>query len=172
MAEEQRDIIAAMMEMMKQQMEEQKRQEERFLLQREEERRQREQEQQRQEERFPALLEKKTASSSTSATSTTPATVVASAPPTFSPFDSTSELWTDYYARFKTFLGAHSIPPEKRPQVFLTNQTATVYKLLSNLAAQAQPTKNINDLTMDEIVNFMQDQYDPKKFVIRKRFKF
>ena len=151
------------------QREEKRRQEERFLLQREEECRQREEEQQRQEERFSALLEKVTASSSTS---TTPATVVASAPPTFSPFDSTSELWTDYYARFKTFLGAHSTPPEKRPQVFLTNQTATVYKLLSNLAAQAQPTKNINDLTMDEIVNFMQDQYDPKKFVIRERFKF
>ena len=158
MAEEQRDIVAAMMEMMK-------RQEERFLLQREEERRQREEER----ERFAALLEKVTA---TSSTSITPATVVASAPPTFSPIDSTSELWTDYYARFKTFLGAHSIPPEKRPQAFLTNQTATVYKLLSNLAAQAQPTKNINDLTMDEIVYFMQDQYDPKNFVIRKRFKF
>ena len=44
--------------------------------------------------------------------------------------------------------------------------------MLSNLADQAEPPKNINDLTLDEIVNFMKDQYDPKKFIIRERFKF
>ena len=47
-----------------------------------------------------------------------------------------------------------------------------MYKLLSNLAAQAKPTKNINHLTMAKIVTFMQDQYDPKQFVIHERFKF
>ena len=55
------------------------------------------------------------------------ASALTSAPPSFSPFDSNSELWTDYYARFKTFLGAHSIPEVKQAQVFLTNQSSTVY---------------------------------------------
>ena len=117
------------------------------------------------EERFSALFEKVTTSASVP---TTPATVVASAPPAFSPFDSTSELWTDYCACFKTFLGAHSTPPGKRPQVFLTNQTGTVYELLSNLVAQAQRTKNINDLTIDEVVKLMQHQYDIEVLYLRK----
>ena len=30
--------------------------------------------------------------------------------PMFSPFDSTSELWTDYGARFQTFVAANAIP--------------------------------------------------------------
>ena len=132
------------------------------------------QQKEEEERRFKQLLtmvKPENPASGTTPTSTT-ATVVASCPPKFSTLDSTSEIWTDYYAGFTTFLAAHSIPTEKRPQVFLTNQTSTVYKLLSNLADQAEPPKNINDLTLDEIVNFMKDQYDPKKSVIRERFKF
>lgn len=91
---------------------------------------------------------------------------------TFAPFDSTAELWTDYYARFCTFLGANSVPEDRKAQIFLTNQSATVYKLLSNLAAQQSPPKDINDLTLDEIVNFMKDQFDPKRFIVRERFRF
>ena len=90
----------------------------------------------------------------------------------FAPFDSTAELWTDYYARFLTFLGANSIPDDRKAQIFLTNQTSTVYKLLSNLAAQQSPPKDINALSLDEIVNFMKDQFDPKRFVVRERFRF
>ncbi|ELU07329.1 hypothetical protein CAPTEDRAFT_197002, partial [Capitella teleta] len=90
--------------------------------------------------------------------------------PSFSPFDSTSELWDDYYVRFCTFAGAHSVPAYRRAQVFLTNQPATTYKLLVNLAKQAETSKNINDLTMDEIVHFMKDHFDPKRFIVRERF--
>ena len=97
---------------------------------------------------------------------------VTTAPPSFSPFDSTTELWTDYYARFCTFVGAHSIPDKKKAQVFLTNQSSTVYKLLANLAAQQTPPKDINALSLDDIVVFMKDQYDPKRFIVRERFKF
>ena len=43
--------------------------------------------------------------------------------PSFSAFDSASELWTDYWVRFNTFAEAHSVPSEKRASVFLTNQT-------------------------------------------------
>ena len=56
--------------------------------------------------------------------------------------------------------------------MFLTNQTATTYKLLANLASQQTPAKDINDLTMQEIIDFMKDQFDPKRFIVRERFKF
>ena len=90
----------------------------------------------------------------------------------FQPFDSTSELWTDYLARFRTFVTANSIPDNKQAQIFLTNQSNSVYKMLSNLAAQQQPVKSIYELTMNDIQTFMAEQFDPKRFVVRERFKF
>ena len=90
----------------------------------------------------------------------------------FQPFDSTSELWTDYLARFRTFVTANSIPDNKQAQIFLTNQSNSVYKMLSNLAAQQQPVKSIHELTMNDIQTFMAQQFDPKRFVVRERFKF
>ena len=85
----------------------------------------------------------------------------------FQPFDSTSELWTDYLARFRTFVTANSIPDNKQAQIFLTNQSNSVYKILSNLAAQQQPVKSIHELTMNDIQTFMAEQFDPKRFVVR-----
>ena len=102
----------------------------------------------------------------------TAASTVASAMPSFAPFDASSELWTDYWARFCTFTGAHSVPEERKAQVFLTNQTPTVYKLLANLASQKTPPKDVNYLLIDEIVTMMKDQFDPKRFTVRERFKF
>ena len=90
----------------------------------------------------------------------------------FQPFDSTSELWTDYLARFRTFVTANSIPDNKQAQIFLTNQSNSVYKMLSNLAARQQPVKSIHELTMNDIQTFMAEQFDPKRFVVRERFKF
>ena len=69
----------------------------------------------------------------------------------FQPFDSTSELWTDYLARFRTFVTANSIPDNKQAQIFLTNQSNSVYKMLSNLAAQQQPVKSIHELTWSDM---------------------
>ena len=88
----------------------------------------------------------------------------------FQPFDSTSELWTDYLARFQTFVTANSIPDNKQAQIFLTNQSNSVYKMLSNLAAQQQPVKSIHEPTMNDIQTFMAEQFDPKR--CRERFKF
>ena len=85
----------------------------------------------------------------------------------FQPLDSTSELWTDYLARFRTFVTANSIPDNKQAQIFLTNQSNSVYKMLSNLAAQQQPVKSIHELTMNDIQTFMAEQFDPKRFVVR-----
>ena len=57
--------------------------------------------------------------------------------PSFDPFDPTTELmWNDYWARFQTFVGANSVPTDRRVLVFLTNQSRVNYKLLSNLALQ------------------------------------
>ena len=78
----------------------------------------------------------------------------------------------DYLARFRTFVTANSIPDNKRAQIFLTNQSNSVYKMLSNLAAQQQPVKSIHELTMNDIRTFMEEQFDPKRFVVRERFKF
>ena len=99
-------------------------------------------------------------------------TAAATTFPSFAPFDSSSELWKDYWARFNTFAGANSIPKEKLAQVFLTNQTTATYKLLSTLAGQQTPVKDVNQYTMDEITVQMQSQFDPKRFVVRERFKF
>lgn len=67
--------------------------------------------------------------------------------PSFVSFDSISELWTNYWARFCMFAGANSIPEEEKAQVFLTNQSAMTYKLMSNLAVKQTPSKDINKLT-------------------------
>ena len=56
--------------------------------------------------------------------------------PSFATFDSTTELWKDYWARFQTFSKANSVSDAKLPQVFLTNQTTATYKLISTLAMQ------------------------------------
>ena len=69
--------------------------------------------------------------------------------PGFVAFDSTSELWKDYWSRFNTFTKAHAVPEARVAQVILTNQTNATYKLLSNLAGQATPAKAVNDLTID-----------------------
>ena len=92
--------------------------------------------------------------------------------PNFVPFDSTSELWKDYSARFYTFASANSVPEDKVAQVFLTNQTIANYKLLATLAGQQSPSRKINDLGMKDITTFMEAQYVPKHFVVRERFKF
>ena len=99
-------------------------------------------------------------------------TTSAVATPNFPAFDSTLELWSDYWSRFSTFTKAHSVPQEKTAKVFLTNQTSITYKMLSNLAAQESPPKDINNLTVEQITNYMKKQFDPKRFVVRERFKF
>ena len=92
--------------------------------------------------------------------------------PSFSAFDSTSEIWDDYYERFKTFVEANSIPDAKKAKIFLTIQSAATYKLLSTLVSQQEDAKDVNGLTMDDIEAFMKEHFDPTRFVVRERFKF
>ena len=53
-----------------------------------------------------------------------------------------------------------------------SNQSRVNSKLLSNLASQQSPPKNINELTLDEIAEFMKGQFDPARYVVRERLKF
>ena len=76
---------------------------------------------------------------------------------------------SDYWERFLTFTGAHSISEEKKAQVFLTNQTNVTYKLLSSYASQLTPPKDINKLNINEIVDYMKTQFDPTRYIIRER---
>ena len=86
--------------------------------------------------------------------------------PKFTPFDASVELWKDYLARFTTFVGTNSIPAGKTAQVFLTSQSTTIYKLLGTVAGQQDPPKDVNELSMEDINAFMEQQYDPKRFVV------
>lgn len=92
--------------------------------------------------------------------------------PSFASFDSTGELWTDYWDRFQTFVKVHSIPSDKVAQVFLTNQTKVTYKLLSNYASQLTPAIEVNLLTIDQISEYMKEQFDPTRYIVRERYKF
>uniref|UniRef100_A0A5S6Q4R9 Uncharacterized protein n=1 Tax=Trichuris muris TaxID=70415 RepID=A0A5S6Q4R9_TRIMR len=84
---------------------------------------------------------------------------VASSVPSFPAFDPTSELWKEYWARFKTFAGANSIPAEKLAQVFLTNQTTTTFKLLSTLAFQ-QGTRQLTPGPTDSQLKLALRRFD------------
>ena len=44
--------------------------------------------------------------------------------------------------------------------------------MLCTLAEQQSPPQNLHDLSIKTIVTFMEGQFDPKRFVIRERFKF
>ena len=103
-------------------------------------------------------------------TNTVASTSLQGATPSFVQFDPSSEPWTDYWARFCTFVSALSVSNDRKAQIFLTNQSSTTYKLLSNLASQETPPKSINELTMTEIDTYMKHQFDPKRFVVRERF--
>lgn len=102
-----------------------------------------------------------------------PPSEMTSAWPTFGPFNSTEELWSDYWSRFLTFCMAHCIPDARRPAVFLTNQSPAIYKMLANLASQQQPTSiDINELSLQQMHDYMEEQFHPTRFVVRERFKF
>ena len=49
----------------------------------------------------------------------------------------------------------------KLAQVFLSDQFTAVCKLLSNVATQMTLTNNIDQLTVEDIKTFTEDQFDP-----------
>ena len=146
---------AALIEALLAQGEEMKLQREEMRLQREENKRQ-----------FDQLTQRLSGQQATGSP-----TLAAAVPP-FAPFDSTVELWKEYLQRYKTFLKANSVPGEKETTVFLTNQTSTVYQLLVTQAGQQDPPKQVDSLSLSEINVLMQSSFDPRRFVVRERYKF
>ena len=67
---------------------------------------------------------------------------------------------------------ANSIPTERQPKVFSTNQSKTTFKLISTLAAQMAAQTEIENLTMEVIVAFMDQQHDSRKFIVQERVGF
>nr|XP_009860205.1 uncharacterized protein LOC104266220 [Ciona intestinalis] len=73
--------------------------------------------------------------------------------PSFTSFDSTSELWHDYWSRFTTFTRACCTRNEVGSSFF------------------DQPNDHYLQASVQYIGAFMKQQFDPKQFVIRERFK-
>ncbi|XP_067939491.1 uncharacterized protein [Watersipora subatra] len=92
--------------------------------------------------------------------------------PKFSEYDPATELLSDYMNRYDTFVAAHSIPEERKANVFLLNQSPVLYKEISHRAGQLETPKLINEVTMEEIDNFLKEQHDPIRFLVRERYKF
>ena len=90
----------------------------------------------------------------------------------FAAFDSTAELWVDYQERFETFAKARGITRNNKAAYFLSCQTPVIYKQLCNLASQQETPLTVNHLSYDQIAQFMKEQYNPTKFLVRERFKF
>jgi len=127
-------IVELMHLQFKQQREEMQAQEQRFRVHTEAQEQRFREQAERQQADMKAMLQL-LANPPSSGRVVPPATTSVTATPTFAPFDSTSELWKNYWSRFLTFTRAHAVPDDRKAQVFLTNQSSTVYKLLSNLAA-------------------------------------
>ena len=84
---------------------------------------------------------------------------VAMTTPSFAAYDSMSELWKDYWPRFQICVEANSLLTERQLKVFLQNQSKATFKLISIVAAQMATPKEIENLTVEEIVAFMDEQY-------------
>ena len=164
-----KELIVAMQQQMQAQQKQAEAQQQLLLAQLEEQKRHNAEEKDRHAQEFELLVKQFTRAG---AAEGQPVLHPQVSVPSFIPFEPTSELWKDYWARFQTFVGANSVPEAKQPQVFLTNQSAAIFKLLSTLSSQMTPKKDVNDLTMEEIVKFMEEQFHPKHFVVRERFKF
>ena len=54
------------------------------------------------------------------------------------------------------------MPDVQVAKVFLTNQMATIYKLLFTLAAQETLPRTVNDLMVNKIQQYMMNQFHPK----------
>ena len=73
----------------------------------------------------------------------------------------------------QNFPHCNSIPNEKEAQLFPTNQTTLNCNLLIKLALHnSLLSKGINNLSMDDIQKFMGEPFNPRKFLVKERYKF
>ena len=92
--------------------------------------------------------------------------------PTFGPFDAAVEPWDDYWSRFSTYLKTNSIPKGKSVHLFLSSQLPSVYKMMKSRAFHNHPSKEVDDLNIQEVEQFMKDQFCKTQHVVRDKFNF
>ena len=90
----------------------------------------------------------------------------------FQAFDPTSGTWANYWNKFMTFIEANSVSEAKQAKIFLTNQSDSTFKILSNLAEQEAPSRDVNQLSMEDIKKYMSLVFDPKRILIRERYRY
>lgn len=89
----------------------------------------------------------------------------------FVTFDPTSELWPDYWSRFCTFTNAHSVSNSKKPKASHTSQNFCLQDAFHPASQETLP-KDLNELVVDQIAEFMKRQFNPKHFIVWERFHF
>ena len=76
--------------------------------------------------------------------------------------------FTAYMERIRFFLEANEVSEAKQVPVFLSCVASMTYGLLRNLLAPAQP----KDKSLEEIVDTLKANYEPKPLVIVECFHF
>jgi len=89
---------------------------------------------------------------------------------TFSPSDSTSELWKDYWSRFLTFYESSCCSRWPKGAGFSHQPVVDGVQAAFKPCGTRTPPRDVNNLTMDQIVAYMKVQFDPTRLVIRERF--
>lgn len=85
------------------------------------------------------------------------------------PFESSAEDWTSYTERLQQYFIANEVDSEdKKRALLLSNFGPQTYQLLKNLMAPDKPSGN----TFTEIVQILQDYWQPKPSEIVQRFNF
>ena len=65
-----------------------------------------------------------------------------------------------------------NLPQDKYASTFLRLQTKDLYKEIDVYASQLQTPSSASKLTFAQITTYMNEQYSPKKYIIRERYKF
>ena len=90
----------------------------------------------------------------------------------FPPFDSSSELWSDYKSRYTTYCLSNGVTKQKATY-FLSCQTPSVYKQVEVWAIQTiDKLKSVNSLDWDTIDKYMTSQYGRNDFIVKERYRF
>ena len=84
-------------------------------------------------------------------------------------FDPSKEDWKTYLSRLKFYFIANDVEdPGKQKAILLSVAGPELYKLASSLISPLEP----NQVNFDELVEQLNNHYDPKKSISVQRFKF
>ena len=85
--------------------------------------------------------------------------------PNFNPDD---ERWSDFNGRFRAYLHLNDIADEKKVSALISALHPKCYALLVNLCRPVEPF----DKTFDQLVQLLQEHFEPRPSLITERFKF